>query len=155
MNKNDIMNILKEAVPCVFISAQEPLAELTDYGVVTGYSVIGTGPISEFFASVTDFFGMQSGCFGDKLKYAEECALNMMRLEALKKGADSVYCCDIKVSEATSGKGMLIVSVSGTAILSNIQSKKITDALSALKIFSEESRKKQQDAPTRKFSLWG
>ena len=66
MNKNDIMNILKEAVPCVFISAQEPLAELTDYGVVTGYSIIGTGPISEFFASVTDFFGMQSGCFGDK-----------------------------------------------------------------------------------------
>lgn len=142
MNKNDIMHILKEAVPCVFISAQEPVAELKDYGVVTGYSVIGTGPISEFFASVTDFFGMQSGCFGDKLKYAEECALDMMRLEALKKGADSVYCCDIKVSEATSGNGMLIVSVSGTAILSNIQNKKVTDALSILKKFSEESQKK-------------
>ena len=48
MNKNDIMHILKEAVPCVFISAQEPVAELKDYGVVTGYSVIGTGPISDF-----------------------------------------------------------------------------------------------------------
>ena len=153
MNKNDIMHILKEAVPCVFISAQEPVAELKDYGVVTGYSVIGTGPISEFFASVTDFFGMQSGCFGDKLKYAEECALDMMRLEALKK--DSVYCCDIKVSEATSGNGMLIVSVSGTAILSNIQNKKVTDALSILKKFSEESQKKQQNAPTKKFSFWG
>lgn len=55
MNKNDIMNILKEAVPCVFISAQEPLAELTDYGVVTGYSVIGTGPISEFLLLLLTF----------------------------------------------------------------------------------------------------
>lgn len=152
-----LISILKQAVPNVFVSSIEPPDDYEDCGTVSGYSIIGTGPISEFFASVTDFFGIQSGSYAAKLKYAEEQAINMMRLEALKRGADSIYCCDIKVTEATSGKGMLIINVSGSAILSGDDDPHINIAIKAIADFYQKSKEDKNNIEEKRSisRYWG
>ena len=39
----------------------------------------------------------------------------MLKIEALRKGADAVYCLRLTLAEATAGKGVLMVTVTGAA----------------------------------------
>ena len=48
-------------------------------GLVTGYSVIGTGPLSDFTSSITDLFGIESNSYRDKIKLAEQSAITQQR----------------------------------------------------------------------------
>ena len=59
-------------------------------------------------------------------------ALSMMKLEALKLGADAVYCVRINLTEATSGNGMLMVSASGAAVKTTAQAPEIVKAIEIL-----------------------
>ncbi len=105
-----------EAVKGVFITPAQKPAEAVDLGLVTGYCVLGTGPASSVASSWTDLFGKQSAAYLDKIDMAEEYALVMLRAKTLKMGGSAVYNVCVNLTEATAGHGMLMVSVSGSAV---------------------------------------
>ena len=84
-------------------------------GLVTGYCILGTGPFTALFSAVTDTFGIKSNAYLEKARAAEQEALNSLKIEALKKGADAIYCLRLSLTEATAGNGMLMVTVTGAA----------------------------------------
>ena len=104
------------------ISAHSPLN--WDYrvlGMVTGQSTTGTGVISEFTSSFTDFFGAQSGRYNQKLKAGENMCFSQLRLQALDLGGNAIIATDIDYSEIGGSKGMLMVCMAGTAVrLANV-----------------------------------
>lgn len=64
---------------------------------------------------------------------AEREALDALKIEALKKGADAVYCLRLNLTEATSGNGMLMVSVTGAATSTGRDDSAIQKAIDYLK----------------------
>ena len=88
-------------------------------GMVTGQSSTGTGVITEFTSSFTDFFGAQSGRHNEKLKAGEDMCFVQLRKQAMDLGANAVIATDIDYSEIGAGKGMLMVCMAGTAVKLN------------------------------------
>lgn len=119
---------VRAALKKVFCTPLSQLSVGTDLGLVTGYCVMGTGPIAEFLSSWADFFGSKSNSYLSKIRKAEKHALDMLKAEAIKKGGNAVYCCHISLSEATSGHGMLMVSATGAAIKTPDYSPEIEEA---------------------------
>lgn len=103
-----------------------------DRGLVTGYCILGTDPLTSFFSAVTDTFGMKSNAYLEKARAAEKEALSMMKLEALKLGADAVYCMRINLTEATCGNGMLMASISWAAVKPPAPAPEIVKAIEML-----------------------
>lgn len=85
-------------------------------GVVSGYSVMGTGLLSEIASAWTDFFGMESNAYQEKIRAAEKKAMDMAKLQAADLGATTISGARLSLSEATAGNGMLILSCVGTAL---------------------------------------
>ena len=123
---------IQEAVDKVFVSPAQIPDNATDLGLVTGYCILGTGPFSALFSSVTDIFGMKSNAYYGKAQKAEKEALSLLKLNALEKGADAVYCIRVNLTEATSGNGMLMVSVAGAAVKTASPNEKILEAIEIL-----------------------
>ncbi len=84
-------------------------------GIISGSSVIGTGLVSDFGAAVSDLFGVSSESYNEKLSNAREHAMNMLKKEALKKGANAVIGIDTDIM--TVGNNMFVVNATGTAVL--------------------------------------
>lgn len=112
----------------IFISPAAYPSGTQDLGLITGYCIMGTGPISAIASSITDVFGVKSNAYLEKVRLAETAALNMLKVEALKKEADAVYNVRINLTEATSGHGMLMVSASGSAVKTGKADKDIEEA---------------------------
>lgn len=123
---------ISSATEKMFSSPSPVPAAEEDRGLVTGYCILGTGPLTSLFSAVTDTFGMKSNAYLEKARAAEKEALSMMKLEALKLGADAVYCVRINLTEATSGNGMLMVSASGAAVKTTAQAPEIVKAIEIL-----------------------
>lgn len=85
-------------------------------GIVTGQTVTGTGAVSEFKSGFTDFFGGQSGSFNKKIADGEKSALLQLRAKALKMNANAVIAVDLDYGDVGTGKGMLMVCATGTAV---------------------------------------
>lgn len=111
--KND--EELKQKLDSIFISPMPVPDNMQDCGLITGYSILGTGPLTTFVSSWTDFFGEESKAYHSKIKESENFAIMRMKLEAIKMSCSSVYNIRINIQEATSGHGMIMVSVSGAA----------------------------------------
>lgn len=107
--------IEKENIENIFITPAQIPSELEDMGLVTGYSILGTGPLSALSSSLTDMAGQESKVYNDKIKKAELNALFRIKEEAYKKGCNAIYNLHISVTEATSGHGMIMVSIYGSA----------------------------------------
>ncbi|MDO5537659.1 MAG: heavy metal-binding domain-containing protein [Desulfovibrionaceae bacterium] len=117
------------ALDLVFTTPSPVPANCEDRGLVTGYCIMGTGPFADLFSSVTDIFGTKSNSYLKKARSAEREALDMMKIEALKLGCDAVHCVRVSLTEATSGNGMLMVSVQGCAVRTPAPRGEILDAL--------------------------
>lgn len=85
-------------------------------GMVTGQSTTGTGVLSDFFSSITDFFGIQSSTYNKKIKSGEEMCGLQVRLQTLKLGGNAIIGTDIDYSDLGAEKGMIMVAMAGTAI---------------------------------------
>ncbi len=85
--------------------------------MVTGQSSTGTGVLTEFTSSFTDLFGAQSAKHNQKIKAGEQMCFAQLRKQTLDLGGNAVIATDIDYSEIGSGKGILMVCMSGTAIL--------------------------------------
>lgn len=85
------------------------------YGVVTGEAIMGANVVRDLFASITDIVGGRSGAYESKLVDAREIAMDEMSDKARRLGANAVVGIDIDYEVIRDG--MLMVAVSGTAVL--------------------------------------
>jgi uncharacterized protein YbjQ (UPF0145 family) len=84
-------------------------------GIVAGEIIMGANILRDMVASITDIVGGRSGVYENKVIQAREAALKEMVEEARKKGANGVI--GIAFSYQTVGKSMLMVSLTGTAVI--------------------------------------
>jgi len=85
-------------------------------GIVTGQTVTGTGAISEFKSDITDFFGRQSKSFNKKIAKGEQMCFAQLRSQTIEQGGNAIIGVDIDYADVGSGKGMLMVCATGTAV---------------------------------------
>ncbi len=85
-------------------------------GVVTGESVMGANLFHDLFASIRDVVGGRAGSYEKDLRRARELAFAEMQESARERGANAVVGVDIDYEVLGHKNGMLMVSVSGTAV---------------------------------------
>lgn len=92
--------------------------EIREYkGIVFGEVVSGVNFVKDFAASLSDMFGGRSNTYEDELVNARTRALAEMEARAVQLGANAVVGVDIDYEVLGSGNGMLMVTVSGTAVI--------------------------------------
>ena len=86
-------------------------------GVVTGEAIMGANVFRDLFAGIRDIVGGRAGAYEKELKKAREIAFEEMEEEADQLGANAVVAVDIDYEVLGEKSGMLMVSVSGTAVV--------------------------------------
>ena len=86
-------------------------------GIVTGEAIIGANIFSDFFAKVRDIVGGRAGAYESALADAREIAMQEMQQAAAKLGANAVVGVDLDYEVLGQSNGMLMVTVSGTAVV--------------------------------------
>ena len=93
---------------------------ISDYrGIVSGEAILGANIFRDLFAGIRDIVGGRSGAYEKALREAKDIAMQEMVQAAEQLGANAVIGVDIDYENITSGNGgaMLMVAVSGTAVL--------------------------------------
>ena len=85
-------------------------------GVVFGEVIVGVNFIKDVAASLRDFFGGRSNSYEKELVAARDTAMNELRSRAMALGADAVVGIDIDYEVLGQTGGMMMVTVSGTAV---------------------------------------
>lgn len=85
-------------------------------GVVFGEVIVGVNFIKDVAASLRDFFGGRSNSYEKELVAARDTAMNELRSRAMALGADAVVGIDIDYEVLGQNGGMMMVTVSGTAV---------------------------------------
>lgn len=85
-------------------------------GIVFGEVISGVDVIKDFTAGLSNFFGGRSATYEDELTLAREQALQELEQRAARLGADAVVGIDVDYEVLGSNNGMLMVTVSGTAV---------------------------------------
>ena len=88
-------------------------------GVVFGEVISGVNFIKDFAAGLSNFFGGRSSTYEDELIQARQNALREMEDRARSLGADAVVAVDVDYEVLGADNGMLMVTVSGTAVKLN------------------------------------
>lgn len=86
-------------------------------GVVTGEAIIGANLFRDMFAAVRDIVGGRSGTYEKGLADARQVAMAEMQQRAQELGANAVIGIDIDYEVLGQKNGMLMVAVSGTAVV--------------------------------------
>jgi uncharacterized protein YbjQ (UPF0145 family) len=86
------------------------------HGVVTGEAVLGANVFKDLFAGLRDIVGGRSGSYEKELRKAREVAFRELEEAARQLGANAVVGVDIDYEVLGETNGMLMVSVSGTAV---------------------------------------
>jgi uncharacterized protein YbjQ (UPF0145 family) len=90
---------------------------VTEYhGVVTGEAILGANVFRDMFASIRDIVGGRSAAYEKELRKARKIAFEEMDEEARELGANAVIGIDLDYETVGASGGMLMVTVSGTAI---------------------------------------
>ena len=86
------------------------------FGVVTGEAIMGANLFRDLFAGIRDIVGGRSGAYEKELRKAREIAFQEIESEAIDLNANAVVGIDIDYEILGQKSGMLMVSVSGTAV---------------------------------------
>ncbi|MER3474369.1 MAG: hypothetical protein C4335_10140 [Armatimonadota bacterium] len=86
-------------------------------GLVVGEAIVGANIVKDLFASIRDIVGGRSGAYEEELQKARDIALNEMVQKAAALGANAVVGVDLDYEVVGQGGSMLMVSVSGTAVI--------------------------------------
>jgi uncharacterized protein YbjQ (UPF0145 family) len=86
-------------------------------GVVTGEAIIGANIFRDMFAAVRDIVGGRSATYERALSEARDVALGEMQKKAETLGANAVIGIDVDYEVLGQNNGMLMVAVSGTAVV--------------------------------------
>ncbi len=91
--------------------------EIINYhGVVTGEAILGANIFKDLFASIRDIVGGRSAAYEKELQKARTIAFEEITQQAAELGANAVVGIDIDYETVGAQAGMLMVSVSGTAV---------------------------------------
>ena len=85
-------------------------------GIVTGEAIVGANIFKDLFANIRDLVGGRSAAYEKELERARQMALDDLKNAAERVGADAVIGIDIDYEVLGSNNGMLMVSISGTAV---------------------------------------
>ena len=103
-----------------FLCTVMPTSELVRIGqvlgVVHGEAIIGANIFRDLFSSVRDVVGGRAGGYERALAGARDAALQDLIEAAKERGADGVIGVDFDYAVLGETNGMMMVSVSGTAI---------------------------------------
>ena len=86
-------------------------------GVVTGEAILGANLFKDLFAGIRDLVGGRSGTYERELQKARDIAMQELTERAAELGANAVVGIDIDYEVLGKANGMLMVAVSGTAVL--------------------------------------
>lgn len=86
-------------------------------GVVIGEAIMGANIFRDLFAGIRDIVGGRSGAYEKELAKAREVAMQEMAQRASELGANAVVGIDLDYEVVGKDGGMLMVSVSGTAVV--------------------------------------
>lgn len=86
-------------------------------GVVTGEAIIGANIFKDMFASIRNVVGGRAGAYERTLADARQTAMNEMAEQATRLGANAVVGINIDYEVLGADNGMLMVCVSGTAVV--------------------------------------
>ena len=136
------LNELIHYVPVLSLQAPSNW-HFTPLGMVTGQSVTGTGVFSEFASSWTDFFGAQSKTYNSKIAAGETICQTQLRLKCIELGGNAILATDIDYAEVGVTKGMLMVCMTGTAILLDNTEVIGEETLDALNQLTETARNRR------------
>lgn len=91
--------------------------EIQDYiDVVVGEAILGANIFKDIFGAVRDVIGGRSGAYEKEMGKARDIAFKEMEEKASGLGADGIVGIDIDYEVVGSQGGMMMVSVSGTAV---------------------------------------
>ena len=85
-------------------------------GVVTGEAILGANLFKDMFAGLRDIVGGRSAAYEKELRRAREIAFGELEREARALGANAIVGVDIDYEVLGERNGMMMVSVSGTAV---------------------------------------
>ncbi|MCF6093976.1 YbjQ family protein [Microaerobacter geothermalis] len=89
--------------------------EVEEYlGIVTGEAIMGANVVRDFMASITDIIGGRSGAYENKLAEGRQIAINEMKEQARRMGANAIVGIDLDFE--TLRDGMMMVVATGTAV---------------------------------------
>ncbi|MBQ7883381.1 MAG: YbjQ family protein [Phascolarctobacterium sp.] len=92
--------------------------EIVEYkGLVFGEVVSGVNIFKDMFSGIRDVIGGRSGAYEGEIEEARDKALEEMAKRAEKMGANAVIAVDVDYEVLGEKNGMLMVSVSGTAVV--------------------------------------
>jgi uncharacterized protein YbjQ (UPF0145 family) len=92
--------------------------KITSYqGIVTGEAIMGANIFKDLFAGIRDIVGGRSATYERELRRAREMALEEMMVAAAEKGANAVVGVDLDYETVGGNASMLMVTVSGTAVV--------------------------------------
>lgn len=86
-------------------------------GIVTGEAILGANIFRDFFAGIRDIVGGRSGAYEKELQSARKIAFEELEMKANSVGANAVIGIDLDYETIGSNGSMLMVTVSGTAVL--------------------------------------
>jgi uncharacterized protein YbjQ (UPF0145 family) len=86
-------------------------------GVVTGETIIGANFVKDFFAGIRDIVGGRSASYEKVLREAKDSALQEMMERANMMGANAIVGIDLDYETIGANGSMLMVAVSGTAVV--------------------------------------
>lgn len=85
-------------------------------GIVTGEAIMGANVFRDMFAGLRDIVGGRSAAYEKELRRAREIAMQELEDSARELGADAVVGVDLDYEVLGEQNGMLMVSISGTAV---------------------------------------
>jgi len=86
-------------------------------GLVVGEAIVGANVFKDLFASIRDIVGGRSGAYEQELQRARDIALQDMVSRAESMGANAILSVDLDYEVLGQGGSMLMVTVSGTAVV--------------------------------------
>ena len=92
--------------------------KITSYrGIVTGEAILGANIFKDLFAGIRDIVGGRSATYERELRRARDIAIEEMKTSASELGANAVVAVDIDYETVGGNASMLMVTVSGTAVI--------------------------------------
>jgi uncharacterized protein YbjQ (UPF0145 family) len=86
-------------------------------GVIASEAIVGANIFKDVFDSIRDIVGGRSAAYEQELKRARTLATEELIEQAKEKGANAIIGLDIDYETVGGSSSMLMVSMSGTAVI--------------------------------------
>src|SRR5687768_14756027 len=86
-------------------------------GVVTGEAILGANIFKDFFAGIRDIVGGRSAAYEEELRKARDISFAELKQAAEDLGANAIVGVDLDYETVGGQASMLMVSISGTAVV--------------------------------------